>query len=149
MKFLIFLILFSPSMSYARLFDMNDLGFSAYFLANYGTSSIGKSAFESDSATTTTYDATVSTYTGGEFGFVLTNSQANIRLGFEIFSPAKLKTVTAKNASSQTLYTFDSAINGYAPTLGLELNITRQPISRWFLLFAGGYGSVTITINTL
>ncbi len=143
-RILILCTLIFPLHSAARIFDMNDLGFSAYFLANYGTSSIGQSAFESDSATTTTYNSTVSVYSGGEFGFVFTNSQANIRLGFEIFSPAKLETVTAENASSQSLYTFDSSINGYAPMLGLELNITRLPASRWFLMFSGGSATITI-----
>ncbi|MFZ4405023.1 MAG: hypothetical protein ACOYOK_13040 [Pseudobdellovibrionaceae bacterium] len=129
----------------ARVFNLKNEKLAAYFLVNAGTSKIKQAAFENESATTTTYGSQVNSNLLGEFGFFYTSGVVGFRFGFEILHPLQLNDVQAQDASGSTLYTFSSDLTGYAPKLGLDINLFTS--GRWRFFAFGSYSSMSMTMS--
>lgn len=127
----------------ARVFNMTNEKFASYFLITGGSSAIDKSAFAGEAATTDTYSSGAGYNYTGEFGFLYATPAVSLRFGFEVFKPSTLTGVTATNASATDIYTVNSAITGYAPKLGLEINLQRSATYRAFIAAYAGSGSVS------
>jgi len=127
----------------ARVFNMTNEKFASYFLLTGGTSLIEKNAFAGEAAMTDTYSAAVAYNYTGEFGFLYATPSVSLRFGFEVFKPSTLSEVIVTNASAVDTYTLNSSITGYAPKLGLEINLQRTPTYRAFISAYAGQGSVS------
>lgn len=126
----------------ARVFDINQEKFASYFLATGGPSAVKQAAFINEVNAAYTYDKEVGNNYTGEFGFLYSTPHASLRFGFEIFKPFALTEVVAQNAGVD-VYTLKSDITGYAPKLGLELNLYKSKYYRAFLLGYVGSASVS------
>jgi hypothetical protein len=133
-----------PANAEARIFDLGRESFASYLLITHGPSSrIADSAF-ADESSATTFSDSVTTNVSGEFGFVYAVQAVSWRFGFEIFKPAALADVTAKDGST-TRYVLSSDVVAYMPKIGLELNFLTASNYRLFLFGYFGQGSATIT----
>ncbi|MBK9323944.1 MAG: hypothetical protein IPM97_13545 [Bdellovibrionaceae bacterium] len=126
----------------ARVFDINTEKFASYFVLTGGSSALNQAAFLDESNVAYSYDKQVSYNYAGEFGFLFATSAVGLRFGFEVFKPQLLTEINATN-SGTTVYTLKSEYTGYAPKLGIELNVHKSPSSRVFLLGYAGTASVS------
>lgn len=127
----------------ARVFNITSEKFASYFLVTGGPSTIKKNAFAGEAAMTDTYDGSVTYNYTGEFGFLYSTPAVSFRFGFEVFKPSLLSNVTATNAGATDMYSIKSNITGYAPKIGLELNLQSSPTYRAFLSAYAGSGNVS------
>jgi hypothetical protein len=127
----------------ARVFNISSEKFASYFLISGGPSAIKKNAFAGEAAMTDTYSGEATYNYSAEFGFLYATPAMSLRFGFEVFKPSLLKSVTATNAGSTDIYTLDSNITGYAPKLGLEINLQKSSTYRAFIAAYAGSGSVS------
>jgi hypothetical protein len=132
----------SSLMAEARIFDFNSENFAAYFLGSFGTTALGKSAYQGET-TGVTYDKGNQYGYSGEFGFLYGSPVLGVRFGFEFLLPEKVTSVAASNGTS-TLYNIDSSVIGYVPKIGFEINFKKGPTSRFFLLPEIGYATVSL-----
>jgi hypothetical protein len=139
---LAFSLLLVTGVAQARVFDINSEKFASYFLLSYGPSAIKQSAFVDEANTAYTYDKTIAANYTGEFGFLYSTPYISFRFGFEVFKPLALKDITADNGGT-TAYTFNSEVTGYAPKLGVEVNLHRSATYRSFLQVFAGTASVS------
>lgn len=128
----------------ARVFNINSEKFASYFLVTGATSQIKQNAFANEVNTTTTYSGgeVALNYTG-EFGFLYSTPNVSVRFGFELYKPSALKQVVANDGSNDT-YSLASDITGYAPKIGIELNLQKTNVYRSFIHAYIGSGSVTL-----
>lgn len=127
----------------ARVFNMGSEKFASYFLITGGPSAIKKNAFAGEAAMTDTYSGEAAYNYTGEFGFLYATPAVSLRFGFEVFKPSALTGVTATNASATDIYTLNSSITGYAPKLGIEINLQKSATYRAFLAAYAGSGSIS------
>jgi len=127
----------------ARVFNISSEKFAGYFVGTAGTSTIAKSAFLDEDSATNTYSDLVANNLSGEFGFMYATEYASLRFGFEIFRPSALKDVMATNASGTDIYSLNSDITGYAPKLGLEINLQKTAGYRAFIQGYVGTASIS------
>lgn len=132
-----------PAGAQARVFDLSREKFASYLLFTYGPSSkIGDAAYADEQASSTTYDAAVTTNVGGEFGFVYATKILSWRFGFEILKPAP---VTAVASNGGDVYSVKSDITGFLPKVGVEINVLR---SSWYRMSLFGYaGQTSVTVQ--
>lgn len=145
MKFLVaaFFLCFFATRTEARVFNINKEKFAGYFLANGGPSLLKQNAFLNEARTTDTYTGTIGTNYGGEFGFLYATPAVSVRFGFEIFKPSTLTGVAAKDGGGADIYSLESAITGFAPKLGIEVNLQSTNTYRAFISAYAGTTSVS------
>lgn len=138
----ILLVLMASSTSYGRVFDMNRETFASYFSGNYGTSKIANSA-NKDESSATTFNDSVSTNTGGEFGFLYTSKYIGWRFGFEVLKPPAISPVAS--AGGTDLYTVKSDLLVYIPKLGIDITLFGRGSTKYY--FGGYAGTASITMT--
>jgi hypothetical protein len=126
----------------ARVFNINNEKFATYFLVTGGSSAIKQNAFINEANTTDTFTGEAAHNFTGEFGFLYSTPNVSLRFGFEIFKPSALKAVPANNGTTD-IYTLNSDITGYAPKLGVEINLQKSSTYRSFLTAYVGSGSAS------
>lgn len=126
----------------ARVFNVNNEAFAAYFLATGGSSSLGTSAVEGESGTNIAFSGGTNYNYTGEFGFLYSTPYFGFRFGFEIIKPFALES-TANDGTSD-LYSVTSTLVGYSPKLTVDFNIHRANTSRSFITASIGSASVTM-----
>ncbi|AFY02770.1 hypothetical protein [Bdellovibrio bacteriovorus] len=136
-------LLISATSAQARVFNINNETFAAYFDVSAGPSAIGTGAFDGE-ATGLSYSGGSGYNYSGEFGFLYTRQYMSLRFGLEIIRPSAIEGSSATNASETELYTADSQILGYAPKLGVEFNLQSNARSRSFVALGVGAASVTM-----
>lgn len=141
--FLSFLLLISGSLAHARVFDINKESFAAYFAASGGVSAIGVNAVKNETASSLNYSGGSNLNYAGEFGFLFSKSLLSLKFGIEILKPSLLES-TASTAAGEDYYSVEGTILGYAPKLGLEVNLHGNQVSRSYISVAGGLANVTM-----
>lgn len=146
MKFLLGILFIAvlSTRAEARVFNINSEKFASYFLVTGGPSQIKQNAFLNEVNTSTTYSSGEVAYNyTGEFGFLYSTPNVSLRFGFELYKPSALKAVIANDGTNDT-YSIASDITGYAPKLGIELNLHKTNVYRSFIHGYFGTGSVTL-----
>ncbi len=128
-----------------RVFNFSGEKFAPYVRGSYLTTSTGDSAFAKSGGTGTTYDKKNAYNSSFEFGFAYGIKNLRLKFGFEVFKPPNLVGVTGRNASGTALYTLNSDVLGYAPKVGVELNLKQWPETRIFL--SGDFGAMSATVK--
>lgn len=136
-------LMVSATSAQARVFNINKETFAAYFDVSGGPSAIGTGAFDGE-ATGIKHSGGANYNYGGEFGFLYTRPYVSLRFGLEILKPSAIESSSATNAADAELYTGDSEILGFAPKLGLEVNLHGNATSRSFVALGVGAASVTM-----
>lgn len=135
--------LVSASVAEARVFNINKETFAAYFDVGAGGSQLGTSALDGEAGSNVTYSGNANYNYSGEFGFIYSHPYVNLRFGLEVLKPLALEGATASNGTDD-LYVADSEMFGYAPKIGLELNLHGNNTSRSFVSLGVGSASVTM-----
>lgn len=128
----------------ARVFNINNESFASYFSLSGAPSTLGKKAFENEASASITYDKKVDYNYSGEFGFLYSRPDVSFRFGFEVFKPQILSEVAAKNGSADA-YSLKSDYTGYAPKVGMELNLHKSDVYRTYLL--AFFGAATLNLR--
>lgn len=133
----------SATAAEAKLFDISKETFATYVLATGGPSNVKQTPFQNATSGTGLSSDEFKLNLGGEFGFLYSTPNVNLRFGFEILKPAA---VGAKfnNASGTELYDVKSDLTGYAPKLGIEINFKPQGWYRGFVLLSAGQAFLTM-----
>ncbi len=137
--------IFLSSGASARVFNFAGLNVSSYLKAAGGTAQFGNDAFSNSSATNVSYSEGVLYQFSGEFGFSFEASSFTARIGFEMHRPQHLTQYEAKNAGGTVMYTVDSDIITYSPTLTLEFPLNKAQTTKSYVFLGVGYGYVTLT----
>lgn len=141
-RFLLPLFVLLSVSAQARVFNINNENFAAYFLATGGGSQLGTHAVAGEAGAGVNYNGSVNYNYTGEFGFLYSKPRASLRFGFEILKPSVLES-TANNGTSD-LYSAKSDVLGYVPKLSFELNVHGDNSSRSFVSVTVGTASVTL-----
>lgn len=141
-RFFLPLLLLVCSSAQARVFNVNNEAFAAYFLATGGGSALGTSALDGESGASFTFSGGTNYNYTGEFGFLYSTPYVGFRFGFEVIKPFALGS-SANNGASE-LYSVTSSLVGYAPKLTVDVNIHRATTSRSFVTATVGSASVTM-----
>ena len=107
-----------------------------------GPSALKQAAFLDEASSSITYDKSQTYNYSGEFGFLYSTPAVSFRFGFEVLKPPALTSVTATNGGA-TAYTLNSTYTGFAPKLGVEINLKKS--STWRLFLMGFYGSASVS----
>jgi hypothetical protein len=126
----------------AKVFNINRESFASYFSVGGGSSLMGTSAFSGESGSGVSFSQKSQYLYQGEFGFLYSVSLINLRFGIEILKPQVLEG-NASNTSGD-LYRYKNDILGFAPKLGLEINLDRQAASRSFVSIGAGIADVSL-----
>lgn len=143
--FLLCLLCLLPLGASARVFDVGKEKFGTYLKGSYSTAPVGQSMFEKSSGTGMTFDNEVKYLPGYEFGFLWSMPWFNMRFGFELITPSKLKDVEARDASDNLIYNLTSDFSVATPKIGLEVNVNRWKESRTFV--GGDWGMANLTVT--
>lgn len=135
-------IVLTGALAQARVFNINNESFAAYFLASGGGSQLGTSAVQGESGSNITFSGGTNYQYTGEFGFVYSRPYVSVRFGLEILKPPMLES-TANDGTSD-LYSVSSTALGYTPKLSLDFNIYRTNSNRSFISASVGSASVTL-----
>lgn len=145
-KSILFLILLFTLMpltkTEARVFDMNRETFASFFSGSYGPSVIANSA-NKDESTATTFNDSVTTNTGGEFGFLYTSKFVGWRFGFEVLKPTAISPTASDGATD--LYKVKSDLLVYIPKLGIDISLYGKGNTKYY--FGGYAGTASITMT--
>lgn len=141
-RFILPLLLVVGVSAEARVFNVNNEAFAAYFLMTGGGSVLGTTAVDGESGTNVTFSGGTNYNYTGEFGFLYSTPYLGFRFGFEVIKPFALDS-TANDGTSD-LYSVTSALVGYAPKLTVDVNIHRANTSRSFLTATIGNASLTM-----
>lgn len=136
------LALGASSLAEAKIFNINRESFAGYFSVGGGSSLMGDSALSGESGSGVSFSQKSQYSYQGEFGFLYSVSLINLRFGIEILKPQVLEG-NASNTSG-ALYSYKNEIMGFAPKLGLEINLDRQVDSRSFVSFGAGIADVSL-----
>lgn len=143
MKFFILpLLLVLSIQAEARVFNINNEAFAAYFLATGGGSLLGTTSVDGESGTNVNFSGGTSYNYTGEFGFLYSTPYLGFRFGFELIKPFALS-ATANDGTSD-LYSVTGSIVGYAPKFTVDVNLHRANRSRSFVTATIGNASVTM-----
>ncbi|MGZ3773486.1 MAG: hypothetical protein ACXVCY_10805 [Pseudobdellovibrionaceae bacterium] len=142
-RFIFPILLMFATAAQARVFNINNEAFAAYFAMTGGGSSLGTSAVDDESGTGIKFTGGMKYNYTGEFGFLYAHPLVGLRFGFELIKPFTMES-TANNGTSD-VYSLTSTIVGYAPKLTVDLNIHRTETSRSFVTASVGSASVTMT----
>lgn len=128
----------------ARVFDLKNETFAAYFGGTFGVSNLGDYAFGQSGGNGVTTDQAVRANYGGEFGLALTSFRGGIRLGLEYIMG---RTLTGVNGTSGgvSYYALDSKVSAFIPMAAAEAPIWKTPESR--LSIGGGLGYAFVSLN--
>jgi hypothetical protein len=134
---------FGFSVAEARVFNITKESFASYLLFNAGTSSVGKSTYEGEASSGTSYDSDLKYNYGGEFGFLYATPGVNFRFGFEVIKP-QAWTAQASDAGVDQ-YSVKSDLVGYAPKFGIEFNLRRGD---WYRVYGlGSVGAANVSLK--
>ncbi|UYL08793.1 hypothetical protein B9G69_017255 [Bdellovibrio sp. SKB1291214] len=136
-------LLFSGGVAEARLFDINKESVAPYFTLMGGPSGVGKSGYENEASNITVSGDSKYVY-GGEFGAVVSTRPMNLTFGIEFLKPNSVAGFSGVDTGGTQVYSGDSDILGYAPKVGIELNLHGDNESRSFVSASLGYVSVTL-----
>ena len=142
-KWCIALLLIFSASAQAKVFNLKEETFAAYFGMTGGPSSMGQSAFENEAGTGVTYTSGVNYIYTGEFGVIYSRPRFNLRFGLEILRPQYLENLVGHGSSD--LYTETSSILGYAPKVTLEVNLVSTDKFRTFI--EGSLGAANVTVK--
>lgn len=130
----------------ARILNFNQESFAPYIrIGQQQASGFAKTPFGDSSGAGNSFSKEYSTSANYEFGLVYSASQVTFRFGFEVLKPTAIPDIVATNASGTELYTVDNDVTGYAPKIGIDLNVKQWPQSRIFL--AASFGMPTVTVQ--
>ncbi len=151
-NFIIFLNIFlCANSSNARVFRMANETVAAYFGASYSPSDLKQTHFSGTSGGLTFEKSVLSNY-GGEFGVLFTSKVIGMRLGVELIKPTNLTALEGLDTNAQKLYDFESSISALVPKLSLEFNFKTTDTWRIFLALGGGTATAsyknTYVLNT-
>ncbi len=128
----------------ARVFNFAGVNVSSYLKGAGGTAYFGNDAFANSAGPGVTYSDGVLYQFSGEFGFSFEMSSFTARLGFEMHRPQHLTLYEGKNTGGTVLYTVDSDIISYSPTLTLEFPLGKAQTTKSYIFLGVGYGYVTL-----
>lgn len=134
-----------PSVSDARKFDFKSESFASYLKGTYGPSAVGRSPFgDSSGASTTVFDQTISSNYSGEFGFLLSTTNFNLRGAVEMLIPSHISDVKGKDAGDNILFNLDTRTTAVIPMFYVDIIGLRTPTSKAFVGAGIGYGYVKV-----
>lgn len=132
-----------PSISWARVFRMQNEPFAAYFGGSLGASLLMQTHFADLSGAGMSIDDSVSQNVGGEFGFLIATREVTLRLGYELIKPAVLKEAVGSDSTGVPIYTLESSISAVIPKVAIELNLRTGESWRIFAAFGAGTAAVS------
>ena len=104
----------------------------------------GTDPFANSSGTSVVFNDRFKAMASYDFGLIFASRFLSIRTGLEVFQPPELKGVTGSTAAGASLYTFDSAVSGYALKGGLEGNLMTGKTNRFGFVSEAGLVNLTV-----
>lgn len=131
--------------SHARKFDFKNESFAGYFRTSLGQSALGKSVYENSSGANTTFADAVDYNFSGEFGFSFAPHDAVVvRLGWEALQARPQEAIDGDKADGTKLMAVTSTVLVLQPVATLEMNISKDIESRWFVFVGTGSSSMDV-----
>ncbi|MDZ4662136.1 MAG: hypothetical protein SGJ18_11020 [Pseudomonadota bacterium] len=140
---------FTTSTTEAKVFNLTNVNASSYLKAIGGTSNIHNDAFIHGGGgydQVTVKDGAIYSF-GGEFGFSFEAGSTTTRLGIELARPQKLSDYEVKDANGAILYTLESEIVAFSPSVTFEWALAKAGTSKTYVFTGGGYSYVTLVNN--
>lgn len=144
MRILFILFLFAITPAHARVFNIGEASFAAYFSGNVGTSNVKKDTYDKSSGSQTVFSDESSFNWGGELGISFPTQFYTIRLGLQAISPYSPDGIKGKNAAGTELMSVDSSAYGFFPVAHLEYYVMSDSIGRVYISVGGGYGKISM-----
>ena len=146
-KFSLFLAVVLPlccksNWAEARIFDINNESFAAYFRGNYGPIP-PLDAFQNSSGANVVFDSKFPYNLGAELGLVYATPRVNFRFGLGVLKPPSANG-NGSTASGTALYSLSSEISVVTPKIGVEVDIKKWNQSRFFIEGDAGYANLLL-----
>lgn len=127
----------------ARVFNLANENFAPYFRGSIGLSSIGKSAYEHSSGTTTVFSEEPDYNYSGEAGFLFASPRLGFTLGIEFLTSQKMS-IAGTNTSGTELMDLESQVKATILKGGVLFFYKSTNMYRGYVGFNGGFANLKL-----